>query len=139
SFQYKAKEAEIVYEFYSDNPVIEVYIDRNQLEKVIYNLLSNAFKFTPNAGKIKIRIEENRSYISVRIIDSGKGIAKENKSKIFTDFYQEDTDQRNIGTGIGLALSKSIAKLHKGDLIVEDIETETVFCLSLKKGFEHLE
>jgi len=139
SFQYKAKEGEIEYEFYSENPVIEAYIDQNQLEKVIYNLLSNAFKFTPNNGKIKVKIQENRNDISVRIIDSGKGIAKENKTKIFTDFYQEDTDQRSIGTGIGLALSKSIAKLHKGDLIVEDIETATEFCLILKKGHEHLD
>ncbi|WP_169311977.1 hybrid sensor histidine kinase/response regulator transcription factor [Pseudopedobacter saltans] len=138
SFQYKARETGIQYRFSSAKSSIEAYIDKAQLEKVFYNLLSNAFKFTPNDGRVDVTIEETATDILVRIIDSGKGIGKENKEKIFTNFYQEDTDQRNIGTGIGLALSKSIAKLHKGDLIVEDDDRETIFCLSLKKGFEHL-
>lgn len=138
SFVYKSKETNIQYTFDSPVKLIEAYIDKAQLEKVIYNLLSNAFKFTPNEGRIEVKIEETQQDILIRIIDSGKGISEENKERIFTNFYQEDTEQRNTGTGIGLALSKSIAKLHQGDLIVEEGE-QTVFCLSLKKGFKHLQ
>ncbi|MFD1631403.1 hybrid sensor histidine kinase/response regulator transcription factor [Pseudopedobacter beijingensis] len=137
AYSYEASEKALDYIFESPKAEIIVFIDRSQMEKVIYNLLSNAFKFVPYEGKIIISIAEDNEKLYIRIKDSGKGIAPENRAKIFADFYQEESEQRNAGTGIGLALSKSIVRLHDGDLEVEDSTTLTVFKLSLKKGSTH--
>lgn len=136
SFQTLAQQQNIDYTFESDDQEIELYFDKEQLEKVIFNLLSNAFKFTTEAHpKITVDIQQENQYVFIRITDNGKGIAEENKEKLFTDFYQvPNHQQRNLGTGIGLSLSKSIAKLHHGDLILEQSESSTSFCLSLMKG-----
>jgi ligand-binding sensor domain-containing protein/signal transduction histidine kinase/DNA-binding response OmpR family regulator len=106
----------------SDND-IEIYFDREQLEKVFFNLLSNAFKFTPDGGMISILIENKKPGVEIRVIDNGKGIAPENLEKLFLNYYQEnDDDTQNTGYGIGLALSHSIVELHGGTLQVESVD-----------------
>lgn len=138
SFQPLAAQRAIQYEFKSNQELIEVYFDKDQLEKVIFNLLSNAFKFTPESGKISVEISLQEEHVYIRVKDNGPGIPEENKSKLFTDFYQVvNHKQRNTGTGIGLALSRSIAKLHQGNLVLEGDSTLTSFCLSLKTGNNH--
>lgn len=151
SFEELAKEKEIKYSFHSSNQNIEVWFDTINLKKVIYNLLSNAFKFTPNSGEISITlsttIQNNKkgnltNFLELVIRDSGKGIPQKNLKFIFDRFYQLEEDENvrsGTGTGIGLALAKNIVKLHKG--IIKAISSEgegTSFIVLLPLGKDHL-
>lgn len=120
SFQYLAIKHHTDYQFNSSDDDIEVYFDPGQLEKVFFNLLSNAFKFTPEHGIIRLTVKRvEKGFVEITVLDNGKGIPEESRSKLFTDFYQvKDPLARNSGTGIGLALSRKIAKLHHGDLVL---------------------
>lgn len=97
------------------------YFDRDLVEKVIYNLLSNAFKYTPVNGVIEIEVKpfwkKNRQIVSIVIRDSGKGIPDSEKIKIFERYFH---DNERASSGIGLHLSNSLIKAHKGELIVSD-------------------
>lgn len=128
----------------SSQPAVEAWFDKRQMEKVIFNLLSNAFKFTPDRGTITLHIEEQAQQILIRVQDNGKGIAPEHLHKLFANFFQiHDETTSNTGYGIGLALSKSIVELHKGTLaVVSEPATpqqagHTCFTISLLKGNSH--
>lgn len=130
--------------FTSSQPHIEAYFDKRQMEKVIFNLLSNAFKFTPDHGTITLHIEEQAQQILIRVQDNGKGIAPEHLQKLFSNFFQiHDETSSNTGYGIGLALSKSIVELHKGTLTVASTPAtlqhpgSTCFTVTLLKGNAH--
>jgi DNA-binding response OmpR family regulator len=119
-----------------------LYFDKVQLEKVLYNLLSNALKFTPDYGHIQVIVREEQKHVLILVTDTGKGIPVDSRKKLFTNFYQVEENQRtrNIGTGIGLALSKKIANLHHGDVYLEESAFEkqgSCFVLKLKKGRSH--
>lgn len=121
-----------------------LYFDSEQMAKVIFNLLSNAFKFTPDQGRIELFAEETETAVQIHITDNGKGIAPEYINKLFTNFFQvEDSATQNTGYGIGLALSKAIVQLHKGTLTVistpaqDHNEGFTRFTIILPKGFDH--
>jgi ligand-binding sensor domain-containing protein/signal transduction histidine kinase/DNA-binding response OmpR family regulator len=139
SFQQLAQNKGIEYSFKCEDEIIETYFDKDQLEKVIFNLLVNAFKFAPEkSGFIVVELSKNQKFIFIKVKDNGPGIPDDSKAKLFTDFYQAGNHQkRNSGTGIGLALSRSIAKLHQGDLTLEDAENSTCFCLTLQLGQKH--
>jgi len=143
SFRYLAVKHQIDYQFESGERRIAVYFDKFQLEKVIFNLLSNAFKFTPDRGTIKLTVSSTGAgSVQVTVSDSGIGIARENRPHIFTNFYQvKDPASRNSGTGIGLALSKKIAQFHHGDLTLlpqrDNDMLHTSFRLELKLGAGH--
>lgn len=146
SFHDSALSGNIEVAFRSGTPEVEAWFDKEQIEKVLYNLLSNAFKFTPHGGRIDVCIEENKATIQVRIIDNGIGISPENIDKLFENYFQEDdAGQQNTGYGIGLALSKSIVELHKGTLKVSSEATpgrqkhSTCFTVTLLKGNAHFE
>ncbi len=129
--------------FISSSPAIEAWFDKEQLEKVFFNLLSNAFKFTPDGGYISMGIEENDSTVEIRVTDNGRGIAKENIERLFENYFQGDSfGKQNTGYGIGLALSKSIVEIHKGTLVVSsekstDGQYITCFTIALPKGNSH--
>ncbi|WP_162817882.1 two-component regulator propeller domain-containing protein [Niabella yanshanensis] len=122
-----------------------LYFDTEQLEKVFFNLISNAFKFTPDGGKIAVHIEDVQHYIKVSVSDNGRGIAPEYKDKLFNNFFQvNDSGSQNKGYGIGLALSAKIAALHGARIEVESElsenkpdERRTTFSVFLQKGSEH--
>ena len=122
------------------NPPAEeifIYIDKDKMEKIISNLLSNALKFTPEGGKIELNIVKNEDCANVVINDSGIGIPKEKISKIFDRFYQADASQKREyeGFGIGLALSKELIELHKGKIMVKSTEGKgTTFTIILPLG-----
>lgn len=147
SFFNEAAEAKhISYEFDGLNKSIYVYFDHNQMEKVLFNLLSNAFKFTPDAGRISLKITENENSVGVHISDSGIGIPYEAQEKLFSNFYQGGKyNPKHIGTGIGLAFSKSIVDLHHGNITFNSIPEgqaelpKTCFSVSLLKGNSHFE
>lgn len=145
SFQYLAIRHHIDYQFISAEEHVEVFFDPGQLEKVFFNLLSNAFKFTPEYGVIILTVKRaEKGYVEITVLDNGKGIPEESRDKLFTNFYQvKDPLSRNSGTGIGLALSKKIARLHHGDLVLlpttplAEQQVQTCFSLKLKTGNSH--
>ncbi|KIA91775.1 hypothetical protein OC25_20085 [Pedobacter kyungheensis] len=142
NFRHLAESKSITYTFKTTQETIPVYFDRNQMEKVFFNLLSNAFKFTPANGEISLVIEQNRpEQVCVTVNDNGKGIALYNIDDIFKNFYQED---QSMGTGIGLALSKKLVELHKGEVKVSSRQATanqsgfTAFKVLLQLGNSHL-
>ncbi|MDZ7935292.1 MAG: ATP-binding protein [Emticicia sp.] len=113
------------------------YYDADKIEKILINLLSNAFKFTANGGKITLVVNYTDDFREVEICvkDNGIGISPNKIKHIFDRFYQVDgTQQRNYeGSGIGLALVKEMVELHKGTIDVESIESEgTTFTVKLR-------
>ena len=137
SFDLRAEELGINFNIYSSSNVIDLYFDRDQFEKILYNLLSNAFKSTPRGGEIIIKIIENEKDVELRVIDTGAGIAKENFDMIFNRFYSNDGTLE--GTGIGLSLVNSLVRLHRANIDFDSIEGEkTEFKISIQKGKKHL-
>lgn len=104
-----------------DKKLPEILADEARIKQVIDNLLSNAMKFTPEGGQIKISAGDMGDYILVAVSDTGPGIKKEDQEKIFEKFYQVDSSlTRQIGgTGLGLAICKSIIEMHGGRIWVE--------------------
>jgi ligand-binding sensor domain-containing protein/signal transduction histidine kinase/AraC-like DNA-binding protein len=145
SFQNLAEDKNISYHFVKDQEEILVYFDKDHFEKVLFNLLSNAFKFTPEGGEITIAIKQHTDWVAIQIIDNGKGISPKNIEKLFTKFFQVYNEEvSNSGYGIGLALSKSIVELHKGTIeVVSEISDpanrSTTFTVSLPLGAAHLD
>ena len=123
---------------------VNAWIDRNKLDKAIANLLSNAFKYTPNGGEIIFRIEKQDKKVLLYVIDSGKGLGKNDDAKnLFERFYQgkNSADMHLGGSGIGLNLCRSIVRLHGGDVIArnrEDGKSGACFIIELPLGKEHL-
>jgi signal transduction histidine kinase/DNA-binding NarL/FixJ family response regulator len=104
-------------------PLNGVY-DRDKLEKMLNNLLSNAFKFTPEGGVVSLKATEEDGKISIEVTDTGIGISEKELPLIFNRFYQiDDSNTRSSeGSGIGLALTKELAELHRGKLSVTSRE-----------------
>ena len=98
-----------------------VYIDRDKMEQVIVNLVTNAIKYTPENGMIKIMTEYDESFASLIVEDNGIGIPKEDLPRIFERFYRVDKARsRELGgTGLGLSIVKQIVELHKGEVNIE--------------------
>ena len=100
-----------------------------KLKQIVVNLLSNAVKFTPPGGRITVRAAEQADALSISVSDTGVGIAPEEQGPIFEPFYQID---RGSGTGLGLPLSRELARLHDGELGVESaLGQGSVFTLRL--------
>lgn len=107
-------------------------LDIDKVEKILYNLLSNAFKFTPVAGSIELKAAQVNDAIQITVCDSGRGIPQEQLSHVFNRFYQGKqyySDEQ--GTGIGLALTKELVELHGGKIWVESDHNGTCFYLQL--------
>jgi ligand-binding sensor domain-containing protein/signal transduction histidine kinase/DNA-binding response OmpR family regulator len=148
SFQELATHRSIEYQFKNDREFVELFYDRDKMEIIIFNLLSNAFKFTPNGGKIRINtnLVENEDGNPVQfefsVEDSGKGIPKEKESLVFNKFYQIEPDvkQNEIqGSGIGLALVKELVDLHHGTIkINSENKKGAIFTVSIPVGKDHL-
>jgi two-component system CheB/CheR fusion protein len=132
------KKIEMVLEIAEDMPNIEA--DELKVREIIYNLLSNSVKYTPEGGKIGIRAKKVDSEIEVVVWDTGVGIAAENMEKIFEGFFRVDTPFSRVteGTGLGLPLSKKLVELHGGKLSVEsaglDKGTSVRFTLPIVSG-----
>lgn len=142
SFTEMAVNEKISYNFTSSSDIIMCWFDANQMQKVIVNLISNAFKFTRVNGTIEIVIEDMENEIQLKIIDNGSGIEKNELEKIFTHFYQgtniSTKEKPTIGSGLGLALVKTIIELHHGEITVESKPGYgSIFSIKLLKGKEH--
>lgn len=128
-FEEQAKEQELQLIFNHDGiDKVNAWIDPNHFDKIILNLLSNAFKFTPKDGKVEIRLntitgnppeEPLSNYMEIIVSDTGKGIEETEKEQIFKAFYQS-SNNGEIGTGIGLHLTHSLVELHHGTITCEN-------------------
>lgn len=138
SFEERATTLNIEYTFDPSPASISCCFDTEQLRKVFFNLLSNAFKFTPKGGKIEVSLSEEEDEIVVRIIDNGIGIEKQDIDRIFERYYQSPNQSNHFSSGIGLALCKDIVTLHHGKITVESkFNYGSIFTVRLKKGTEH--
>ncbi len=127
----------ISYTFTSSMKQCTLWIDPDLLEKVLVNLLSNAFKFTPEGGSVRIELTEEEDRVFIRVIDTGSGIQPGNLPHLFDCFYTED---RSMGTGIGLHLVKEYIHMHGGEIHVESEPGQrTTFTVCLRKGKAHFE
>ncbi len=119
---------------------LEIYGDREKLEMIIYNLVSNALKYTPDKGKVHLYFRETDKDISLFVADSGPGIPVEVGQKLFDKFYQvqEGGKKKKPGFGIGMYLAKQLADQHKGSLTYESVPGQgTIFKVLLLKGSGH--
>jgi signal transduction histidine kinase/ligand-binding sensor domain-containing protein/DNA-binding response OmpR family regulator len=126
TFNDLALQKKITLSFTSGTNKLDAWFDPDKLDKVLFNLLSNAIKYTPKGGEINVNLlvtkietnpEPNNEFIQISVSDTGKGIKEEYLNKIFNRFYQvenREPDEIQIGTGIGLHLTKYLVELHKG-------------------------
>lgn len=96
------------------------YGDRDRLEQLLYNIISNSIKYTPNGGKIEVFISELYGMVSIRVKDTGIGIPEKDLGRLFERFYRVDKARSRAkgGTGLGLAISKSIVEAHSGTISI---------------------
>jgi signal transduction histidine kinase/ligand-binding sensor domain-containing protein/DNA-binding response OmpR family regulator len=128
SFDAYAQQKQIKLKWESPIESLFVYYDADIIEKCVTNLLSNAFKFTPEEGIIGIRLELHKSYegdqemlskVTIHVLDTGKGISSEHIQHIFDRFYQIPEKVDRVGTGVGLSLCKELIEVHRGSIEVQ--------------------
>ena len=141
SYEYTAKERAISFRYSPELDKLNVWFDRKAMDKVVDNLLSNAFKYTYDNGEIEVRVSEERDSAVLRVIDNGMGI-KGDPRKLFDRFYQ-GASSRSMhieGTGIGLNLCKMMVEMHHGSIEATNRSDNqgSIFTVRLPLGFEHL-
>lgn len=125
SFSDLSEKKNITLEFHSSVDHFETLFDQDKLEKILFNLLSNAFKFTLERGVVSVRLAlitgDNDPLIQIDVRDTGIGIPEDKLDKIFEPFFQTDLPRSivNIGSGIGLAITKEFVRIHGGRIMVE--------------------
>ncbi|MEP6947698.1 MAG: two-component regulator propeller domain-containing protein [Ginsengibacter sp.] len=125
SFSDLAENKKISFSFHSSQDIIFTDFDHDKIERILFNLLSNAFKFTPGGGKINVYTEivnsGDQRMLQLKVADTGIGISKDRHDKIFERFFQNEIpgSMVNQGNGIGLAITKEFTNLHGGKIIVK--------------------
>jgi signal transduction histidine kinase/ligand-binding sensor domain-containing protein/DNA-binding response OmpR family regulator len=140
AFEAVAEEKAITFTLDFAENLPPVQIDREKLDKVIFNVLSNAFKYTPPSGQISITADTTPDELCIRITDTGEGIPVEFRELVFDRFYQapSETNRNKLGTGIGLHLSRNLMKIHHGKIYIEDTTKQGctfVILLPLKNDY----
>lgn len=122
SFENVASKTNIRYNFIAGENTVPIYFDKNKVDKIVFNLLSNAFKFTPRGGKIDLEIEPDHDahVLKISVSDNGIGIPREKQEMLFSRFMQINFSQQ--GTGIGLHLVSEFCALHKGKVSYRENE-----------------
>ncbi len=148
SFEFLADTHNIKYSFECNYQNLRAWFDKDKVEKITYNLLSNAFKFTRDGGEINlvlnlIPVKDKKGYANrlvMTVKDNGIGIKKNDIDLIFTSFYQADNLPRreHIGTGIGLSLTRQLTELHQGQISVNsEPEKGSLFTVEIPLNREH--
>jgi ligand-binding sensor domain-containing protein/signal transduction histidine kinase/DNA-binding response OmpR family regulator len=152
TFEYTAQRRNIEFKFLHQETQLNAWIDIDNFDKVMMNVLSNAFKFTPDNGNVVVSLKSvhdskkeefhTKDYLEITISDSGLGIDENDTEKIFDRFYQSENNYtgKNAGTGIGLHLSRSIMGLLHGTITARNKKDEkgAEFIIRLPLGKEHL-
>ena len=117
-FEALARRRSITFRFLATEPVILGNFDPNLFDKVLYNLLSNAFKFTPDQGRISLSIKTNLTaqVSQIQVEDTGEGLSDEERIHVFEWFYQAQNNSKKTGSGIGLSLAQELVRLHGGTI-----------------------
>lgn len=142
-FRYNARQHGIALRIKHSDELPKAWIDRVNFDKVMQNLLSNAFKFTPDGGEISINMDCNGKIFVIEVIDSGCGFSENDTEKLFDRFYQGTTknDSTHSGTGIGLNLCRTLVLMHGGQIKAynrTDGTTGAVLHIELPTGNAHL-
>lgn len=130
-----AKKQNIEYIFKAEEQMVAVDIDVRLFEKVIVNILSNAFKYTPSGGLVELRVgrDNEKSMAVITLKDNGKGVAKEEIPYLFDRFYQANNQSQSathgFGSGIGLSLTKGIVEMHNGQMRIESEINQGLTCI----------
>ena len=151
TFDYMARKKKIHFSFEHAMSQLKVWVDMNNFDKILMNIFSNAFKYTPEQGEITVSLSTGRDatrrdplkeYFEITVTDSGIGLDREKIERIFERFYQIDNDvtKSNFGTGIGLHLSRSLVELHHGIILAENREDApgSRFVIRIPLGSAHL-
>mgnify|MGYP000991065163 FL=1 len=151
TFDYMARKKKIHFSFEHVMPQLKVWVDMNNFDKILMNIFSNAFKYTPEQGEITVTLSTGRDstrrdplkeYFEITVTDNGIGLDREKIERIFERFYQIDNDvtKSNFGTGIGLHLSRSLVELHHGIILAENREDApgSRFIIRIPLGSAHL-
>lgn len=139
-FTNQAKVQKVDLSFETENEEIEIYADREKVEIVLFNLISNALKFTSENGSVRIKLIEKEEQIEILVIDTGVGIPDSVGAKLFDQFYQVSGSKgpAKSGFGIGLFLVKNFIEAHNGSVSYSSKEGQgTTFTLNLLKGKGH--
>ncbi|PZR36127.1 MAG: hybrid sensor histidine kinase/response regulator [Azospira oryzae] len=137
SFSDISEKKHIRLEFHSALTALETLFDQDKLEKILFNLLSNAFKFTPEGGFVIVEagiitVDSGNTSLAISVKDSGIGIPKEKQEKVFERFFQHDIPgtMMNQGSGIGLSITKEFVRIHGGTIRIES-EPEKGSCFTV--------
>lgn len=139
-FEQQAQHRHIDLTLQSDADPLMVWIDRTLFDKVLVNLLSNAFKYTPSGGHIAVAITHDDKEVHITVSDDGEQIPTDKLETIFDRFYEGTTKTANgsLGTGIGLDLTRSIVELHYGVIRARNLDEGCAFIVTLPLGNAHL-
>lgn len=151
TFSYMAQKKKVHFVFEHAMPQLKVWVDMNNFDKILMNIFSNAFKYTPEQGEITVTLSTGRDatrkdplkeYFEITVTDNGIGLDRNQIERIFERFYQIDNDvtKSNFGTGIGLHLSRSLVELHHGIIRAKNREdaSGSCFIIRIPLGSDHL-
>ncbi len=140
SFIDLAERKNITFHYTSDTESLRTAFDYDKIERILFNLLSNAFKFTPAHGVVTVDVTTepagDKTILSIRVKDTGIGIAADKRKRIFERFFQSDVPDTilNQGSGIGLAITQEFVRMHNGQLTVES-ELNNGSCFTIRLPF----
>ncbi|NCD72444.1 hybrid sensor histidine kinase/response regulator transcription factor [Mucilaginibacter agri] len=140
-FSYQAKSKAITFDFEAQTESIVLYGDREKIEIVLFNLIGNALKFTPEGGRVSVSITDWEDTVRIEVKDTGCGIPDGLDDKLYNRFYQDNHKggQSKGGFGIGLFLAKTFVEYHKGEINYQSsVDDGTIFTVKLLKGKGHL-
>ena len=138
SFENLATNKKIDFSLDCENEVVNLWIDHGNFDKIIFNILSNAFKYTPDNGVVNIRITPGQESVEFVVENTGPHIGAQHLEKIFERFYQVDIRDAKMGSGVGLHLAKMLVELHHGNISVYNTEIGVAFRIVLPTGSNHL-
>jgi signal transduction histidine kinase/DNA-binding response OmpR family regulator len=144
AFKFMSEEKAIITNYSTKLDAAIGWFDQEKLDLILFNILSNAYKYTPRNGQVNVNVSVNEadanlpaSHVAIAITNTGKGIARDQQTKVFNRFYQVNDNERknNTGTGIGLSLVHSMVELHHGKITLEsEVGVKTCFTILLPFG-----
>jgi len=137
-FRELAEEQHIQFQVINQVPGEKIWVDTDGLEKILMNLLSNAFKYTPSGKNVRVILKKNDRNIDLQVQDDGPGIQKDKQKSLFTRFVSYNDDKNKPSTGIGLSMVKELAEMHGAKVSIEsEAGKGSCFTVSFQTGHSH--